>query len=51
MTLLWFVVWLIWDIVGDNEPLTADPVNFWTGSLIFCAAVDLARQHAEGVRH
>jgi hypothetical protein len=46
--MLWFFVWLIWNLVGDEEPLLFDPVNFWTGALIFCIAVDLARQHAEG---
>jgi hypothetical protein len=46
MTLLWFVVWLIWNLVGDHEPLELDPVNFWTGSLIFAIALDLSRQHA-----
>ena len=46
MTLLWFVVWLIWDLVGDEESLTFDPVNFWAGSLLFAVAVDLAGVHA-----
>ena len=46
MTLLWFVVWLIWDLFGDEEPLTFDPVNFWAGSLLFAVAVDLAGVHA-----
>ena len=45
MTILWFVVWLIWDLVGDREPLEFDPVNFWAGALIFAAALDLGRQH------
>ena len=43
MTLLWFFVWLIWDLIGDEEPLTFDPVNWWAGSLLFVIAVDLAR--------
>jgi hypothetical protein len=46
MTLLWFFVWLVFDLIGDSEPLTLDPVNFWTGALVFSVAVDLARQHA-----
>ena len=29
MTLLWFFVWLIWDLVGDEEALTFEPVNWW----------------------
>ena len=31
MTLVWFVIWLVWDVVGDREPLTLAPVNFWAG--------------------
>ena len=46
MTLLWFVIWLICDIIGDEEPLTFDPVNWWAGSLLFVVAVDLAGVHA-----
>jgi hypothetical protein len=47
MTVVWFIVWLIWDLVGDREPLQLDPVNFWTGALILAIALDLGRQHAE----
>jgi hypothetical protein len=46
MTLLWFFIWLIWDLVGDSESLTFDPVNFWAGALLFAVAVDLAGVHA-----
>lgn len=46
VTLVWFIVWLIWDLVGDDEPLTFDPVNFWAGALLFAVAVDLAGIHA-----
>ena len=46
MTLLWFFVWLIANVIGGNEPLTFDPVNWWAGTLILAAALDLARQHA-----
>ncbi len=46
MTLLWFFVWLISNILGNNAPLTFDPVNWWVGSLLFALAVDLAGQHA-----
>ncbi len=42
MTMLWFFVWLIWNLVGDEEPLLLDPVNFWMGALIFAIAVDLS---------
>ena len=50
MTLLWFFVWLIFDLIGDDEPLTFAPVNWWAGSLLFCVAVDLSRQHVTGGR-
>ena len=43
MTLLWFLLWLIFDIIGDREPLLLDPVNFWAGALLFALAVDLGR--------
>ncbi len=47
MTVLWFVVWLVSNLVGDNEALTFDPVNGWTGTLLGAIALDLARQHAD----
>jgi hypothetical protein len=50
VTLLWFFVWLIWNTVGDNEPLTFDPVNFWAGALLFTVALDLAGGHAHSTR-
>ena len=43
MTVLWFGVWLIAILIGDGEPLRADPVNAWTATLILAAALDLAR--------
>ena len=46
VTLLWFVIWLICDLVGDREPLLFDPVNIWTGTLLAAVALDLARGHA-----
>jgi hypothetical protein len=46
MTLLWFFVWLIANIIGDPEHITFDPVNFWAGALLFSLAVDLGGQHA-----
>jgi hypothetical protein len=45
VTLVWFVVWLVFDRIGDSEALTFDPVNFWAGALLFTVALDLARQH------
>lgn len=46
MTLLWFVIWLIANLIGDKEPLLVDPVNVWAGTLILAVALDLGRQHA-----
>jgi hypothetical protein len=46
MTLIWFVVWLIANVIGDHEELSAAPVNWWTGTLLLAVALDLARQHA-----
>ena len=47
MTLLWFIVWVIANSIGDNEPLLADPVNVWTWTLILAVALDLCRQHTD----
>ncbi len=46
MTLIWFVVWLVSNVLGDDAPITFDPVNWWAGLLLFALAVDLAGQHA-----
>ena len=46
MTLVWFVIWLIANVVGDSEPLRFDPVNAWAGTLILAVALDLGGQHA-----
>jgi hypothetical protein len=43
LTIAWFVIWLIFDLIGDSEPLTFDPVNFWAGSLLFALAIDVNR--------
>ncbi|HEV2711949.1 MAG TPA: hypothetical protein VGU26_02540 [Gaiellaceae bacterium] len=50
MTLVWFVVWLIANNVGDAEPLVVDPVNWWAGTLILAVALDLGGQHAVSAR-
>ena len=50
MTLVWFVVWLIWNNVGDHEPLVVDPVNWWAGTLILAVALDLSGSHAARAR-
>jgi hypothetical protein len=46
MTIAWFIVWLVANLIGDAEPLVFDPVNGWAGTLLGAAALDLARQHA-----
>ena len=50
MTLIWFIVSFIANIVGDHEPLLFNPVNVWAGTLLLTVALDLSRQHAPGVR-
>jgi hypothetical protein len=45
MTLVWLVIWLIANNVGDNEALTADPVNVWAGTLILAIGLDLGSRH------
>ena len=42
MTLLWFFIWLICDLICDKEVLTFDPVNWWAETLLFAIAVDLS---------
>jgi hypothetical protein len=49
VTLIWFVIWLVCDLVGDRESLTFDPVNAWAATLILVIALDLGRQHAPTV--
>ena len=46
MTLIWFVIWLIANIISESEPLTFDPVNGWAGAFLLAVALDLGRQHA-----
>jgi hypothetical protein len=50
MTLIWFIVWLIANSIGDHAPLLWDPVNIWTGALLLAIAVDLSRQHVPAGR-
>jgi hypothetical protein len=47
VTLLWFIVWVISNAVGDNEPLLTNPVNVWTWTLVLAVALDLGRQHTK----
>jgi len=50
MTLIWFIVWLIANNLGDRESLIVDPVNWWAGTLILTVALDLGRQHTPDFR-
>jgi hypothetical protein len=43
MTLIWFVVWLIANSIGDHEPLKFDPVNAWAATLLLALALDVNR--------
>ena len=45
MTILWFVVWLVFNLVGDRESLEFDPVNWWAGTLLAAVALDLSKTH------
>lgn len=46
MTILWFLIWLIANTIGGNEPLLLDPVNAWTATLILAVGLDLGAAHA-----
>jgi hypothetical protein len=48
VTLVWFVIWLIFNVIGDEESLTFDPVNWWAGTLLLTVALDLSKKHAPG---
>jgi len=45
MTLLWFVIWFVSNLIGGKEALTFDPVNWWAGTLILAAAIDLNKSY------
>jgi hypothetical protein len=47
MTVAWFVIWLIANVIGDSAPLQFDPVNFWAGTLLLAIALDLNRPRPE----
>ncbi len=47
MSFIWFIVWLIANLVGADEPLKLDPVNGWTATLILAIALDLNRPRPE----
>ena len=43
MTLIWFVVWFVADLIGDSDALRLDPPNAWAATLILAIALDLNR--------
>jgi hypothetical protein len=43
MTIVWFIIWLVADNLGDREALRFDPVNVWAGTLLLAAALDVNR--------
>lgn len=42
MTFVWFVIWLLCDLIGAPAPLEFAPVNIAAGFLLFAVACDLA---------
>jgi hypothetical protein len=50
MTIVWFIVWLIANNVGDHQPLLFNPVNAWTATLILVIALDLGAAHVRGTQ-
>ena len=48
MTIVWFVVWLIANLIGDHEALRFDPLNWWTATLILAVALDINRPQVLG---
>jgi hypothetical protein len=43
MTIVWFIVWLISDLIGGHESLLLEPPNAWTATLILALAIDVNR--------
>jgi hypothetical protein len=43
VTIIWFVVWVLADRIGDREALLFDPVNLWAGTLVLAFALDVSR--------
>jgi hypothetical protein len=43
VTILWFIVWLIANNIGDHEPLRFNPLNWWAATLILTIALDINR--------
>jgi hypothetical protein len=43
VTIVWFVIWLVADLVGERAPLRLDPPNWWMVTLLLVIALDLNR--------
>jgi len=43
VTIVWFVIWLVADKIGDREPLIFNPVNVWAATLMLTVALDINR--------
>jgi hypothetical protein len=43
MTIVWFIVWLIANNIGDHEPLLFNPANVWAATLVLAVALDINR--------
>jgi hypothetical protein len=43
MSVIWFVIWLVANNIGDQEPLRFDPVNVWAGTLLLAVVLDINR--------
>jgi hypothetical protein len=43
VTIAWFLVWLVADLLGDRAPLRFDPANWWVATLLLAVAIDLNR--------
>jgi hypothetical protein len=43
MSIAWFVIWFICNLIGGDEALKLDPVNAWTATLILALALDINR--------
>ena len=43
MTVVWFVVWLVADRIGDREAVLFDPLNIWAATLVLAVALDVNR--------
>jgi hypothetical protein len=43
MSIAWFAIWLVSDLLGGRAPLRLDPPNWWVATLILAIALDLNR--------